>query len=182
VVDNNDEHSHKRLNRGSQGWLKRKLYYNNQTNRYHLPKRGGALPRRIVTESLARTLGAGAEPDDYKTRLLKYVPAETNTLYVTIMGAVITAQNELPAENVAEIPFSIIRVLIFIGCFLFNLVYMWRVAKETSLARLGISAGAFVVWAIALGDVFAGVSWWYTFYGTIILGFYTALAAVYLGK
>lgn len=62
--------------------------------------------RRIVTESVASGLGPGQKADDYKTRLLKYVPAETNTLYVTLMGAVRTAENELPAESVSEILFQ----------------------------------------------------------------------------
>jgi len=143
---------------------------------------GGDVLRRIVTESLAKTLGPGQTADDYKTRLLKYVPAETNTLYVTLMGAVHTAEKELPAESVADIPFSTIMWLIFIGCFVVNILYMWRVAKETNPIRLGISTGAFVVWAIALGDVVATISGWYEFYGTIILGFYTVTAGIYLGK
>ena len=63
-----------------------------------------------------------------------------------------------------------------------NIIYMWRVAKETSPIRLGISTGAFVIWAIALGDVVSTISWWYEFYGTIILGFYTVAAGLYLGK
>lgn len=139
--------------------------------------------RRIVTKSRAQSnLGDGDTEDDYKTRLLKYVPAETNTLYVTILGVIHTAQDELSAEAVAEIPFSSIILLVFIGCFAFNLLYMWKVAKEDNIIRLSISMGAFVVWAIALGDIFSSFTWWYDFMGAILLAFYTALAGLYIGK
>ena len=147
--------------------------------------KGGELleNRRVITkEESTRFYGNETNADDYKTRLLKYVPAETNTLYVTIMGGIHTAQEELSAETVAKIPFDIIIWLIFIGCFIFNLLYMWKVAKEANPIRLGISMGAFVVWAIALGDIFASITGWYDFMGTIILGFYTALAGLYMGK
>jgi hypothetical protein len=138
------------------------------------------LPRRVITERQAKAFGPGAEPDDYPTRLLKYVPAETNTLYVGAIGFITTAQTTLPED--ANIPFSTIIWAVFIGSFIFNIAYMYLVAKETNPIRLGISTGAFVVWAIAMGNIFAGVNWWYSFYGSIILIFYTAIAGLYQGK
>jgi hypothetical protein len=140
------------------------------------------LPRRIVTKSLAVAMGGNEEPDDYKTRLLKYIPAETNTIYVAALGFVHTAQNELPAETVAEIPFPTIIIAIAVACFFFNLGYMRWIAKETNLIRLSISVGAFVVWAIAFGEIFASFTWWYPFMGSLLVLFYTGFAGLYLGK
>lgn len=48
--------------------------------------------RRIVSEQLQSGAKSTAQPDDYAERLLKYIPTEAVGLWLTLNGAIQSAQ------------------------------------------------------------------------------------------
>ena len=121
-----------------------------------------------VLDLLAQT------PDDYKTRLLKYIPAEVIALYLTLDGLL---------RPTAAHPIAATKMFIYWLVFAFGLVvtplYLWRVQNVRKTAQLGISTVAFVVWVYALGGPFQVMSNYDPLYGSILLPTYTFLIAIF---
>ena len=133
--------------------------------------------REIITEKdvedarLESTATAGPnKPDDYLTRLLKYIPAEMVALWVTTYGIASV-----------DIPFEIITWLIFIAILVLTPLYLWRLQKVNNKLQLGLSTVSFAVWVFALGGPFALYSWYNTVYGALLLPFITILIPIIKG-
>ncbi|RLE76493.1 MAG: hypothetical protein DRJ44_03980 [Thermoprotei archaeon] len=105
------------------------------------------------------------KPDDYLTRLVKYIPSEVIALYITLDGIISSAKT--------EIPFQTISWLIFLICLIGTIVYKWRIYEVKDTAQILVSAGAFIVWVFALGGPFATLPWYHPIYGELILPIYT---------
>ncbi len=114
------------------------------------------------------------KPDDYLTKLIKYIPSEIIALYITLFGIATTAKT--------EIPFELITWLIFLIGVIGTLLYLWRIAKVTNWLQLSISTISFVIWAFALGGPFANLSWYHPVYGALILPVYTFFIPIVVGK
>lgn len=112
--------------------------------------------------------------DDYKEKLLKYIPAEIIALYVTVYGIAKAAQENIPFELIAWIIFGI--------CFLGTILYLWRIEKDVTWSQVIISAIAFAVWVFALGGPFESLSWYNSVYGAILLPVYTFFIPIIVGK
>lgn len=108
-----------------------------------------------------------AKPDDYLTRLIKYIPSETVTLYVTLYGIANAARTEIPFEQITW--------LIFIVGVVLTPFYLWRIAKVTDWLQILAATGAFVIWGFAMGGPFANLSWYHSVYGALLLPIYTAV-------
>ena len=112
---------------------------------------------------------ASKDPDDYKTRLLKYIPAEVVSLYIALETVVKTAQSN------AQLYYWIIFVIGIVG----TPLYLWKQAQVTKGMQLGISTLAFVIWVFALGGPFESYTWYqnYKLLPAIILPAYTFFVA-----
>lgn len=118
--------------------------------------------------------GAPQQPDDYFSRLIKYIPSEVVALYIALYGMASAAK--------ADIPFEAISWLIFAVGIVGTALYIWRVAKVRDKAQVAISTGSFMVWVFALGGPFAGMPWYHPVYGSMLLLVYTFFIPMFAGK
>lgn len=114
------------------------------------------------------------KPDDYLTRIIKYIPAEVVALYITLHGIASSAKT--------GIPFELISWIIFTVGILGTVLYLWRVGNVNDKLQISISTGAFIVWVFALGGPFSSLSWYHPLYGALILPIYTFFIPVILGR
>ena len=119
---------------------------------------------------------ATTKPDDYATRLLKYIPAEIVAAFLVISAML----NE--AEDLAEVvPWIVFGVLLVM-----TPLYLWRVTREKekplAMSHLVVGTIAFAIWVFALGGPFADLSWYQTIYGSVLLIVYTLSIPIFIGK
>ena len=112
-----------------------------------------------MEEALSRTA------DNYTDRLLKYIPAESVALYLTLQGIVLSSA-EAPAVS-AWLWFAF--AIGMIG----TPLYLWRIQQVSKRIQLAVSTAAFGVWVFALGGVFASLSWYEPFLGSLMLVVFT---------
>src|SRR5215211_819868 len=108
-------------------------------------------------------------PDDYVDRLLKYIPAESVALYLTLQGIILSGTAE--ASNLNAWLWFILGVGL-IG----TAVYQWRVLKIGKVVQLALSTAAFGVWVFALGGAFASLPWYEPLIGSLALVIFTFFA------
>lgn len=104
--------------------------------------------------------------DDYKTRLLKYIPAEVVTLYVTLEGVI------------GEQRLALLWLVFLIGL-IATPFYLVRIYKVSKRSQLIISTVAFAVWVLALGGPFESIPGYEPLFGSIILVLYTFLVPLF---
>lgn len=127
--------------------------------------------RAVVTEADAnnRNNGLPSTPDDYKTRLLKYIPAEAVTLYTALVGIPVSLQEQSPGwywfglvivfiAGLAAVPLVLIR----------GYGMSWKYKKRQIL----LSIVAYILWVLSLGT-FQGVVPVPAAIVTIALGLFT---------
>ncbi len=118
---------------------------------------------------------AVAKPDDYTTRLLKYIPAEIVAAFLAISAIF----NE---ADVAEVvPWVVFGVLLVMTPF-----YLWRVTRDPekplAMSQLVVGTIAFAIWVFALGGPFAELGWYEPIYGPILLIVYTLAIPIFIGR
>jgi hypothetical protein len=113
--------------------------------------------------------GGQLAPDTYVDQLLKYMPAESVALYLTLQGIVVSG-----VDNKTILTTGLWKILAigFIG----NPIYLWRIMGEDKIVQLDFSTLAFVVWVFALGGAFASLSWYEPFIGSVALVVFTFFA------
>jgi hypothetical protein len=116
----------------------------------------------------AQVLAGGSKPDDYLSRVLKYIPAEIVALYVSAGGVV-------PKDHPNK--FVILWVIFFL-CAIATPIYMYvfardDVTKKPIWRQIGVATIAFPVWAFALGGPFTNLGWYEPFIGSLVLMFVT---------
>lgn len=137
-----------------------------------LPERGRAIaPSRDVTEAES---ALPIEPDNYATRLLKYIPAE-------IVGLYITSEAVIRASSEGTSMYALMWIVFLFGLVMTPL-YLHRVTKVTRKSQLLVSTVAFGIWVFALGGPFEVVDWYKPLYGGLLLPAFTLVVAVYEGK
>ncbi|WP_022668023.1 adenylylsulfate reductase subunit beta [Desulfospira joergensenii] len=109
------------------------------------------------------------EPDKYKSRLLKYIPAEIIALYMTLDSLI---------RSLEKTPIGIYWVIV-IFCLVSTYLYLWRVQKVKKQAQLFISVMACLVWIFAIGGPFAYLNWYNPVYGGLLLPAYTFSIAIF---
>jgi hypothetical protein len=128
----------------------------------------------LVKARVPRGEGEQVTLDDYKSKLLKYIPGEVVTLYILIFGF---------AEGAKDlIPFKLVAWIIFGVGILGTILYLWRIEKVKIWSQLLISAIAFAVWVFALGGPFITLSWYQSVFGAILLPIYTFFIPIIGGK
>jgi hypothetical protein len=102
--------------------------------------------------------------DDYLSKLYKYIPAEVIALYISIDGFLRT----LPPMQKQLMQWAMVVVGVVA-----TIAFLSRIQKVQKSRQLLISAGAFLVWAFALGGPFENLLWYHGAYGSVALLLYT---------
>lgn len=107
--------------------------------------------------------------DQYKDKLLKFIPADIIAIYLTLHGLVPVLPADAPKRTLYWIIFFVILAI--------AIPWQRMVAKIQKWPQVWIGFGAFIVWAITVGDPFThdNFSWYYNAYGAMILALYTFL-------
>ena len=108
--------------------------------------------------------------NDYKDRLVKLIPSEIVTAYITIQGLII-GYNGLNKSTYALIAFLTLLIL--------TPFYLKSVSNVTKVAQIIFTTLAFVVWVLAMGGfklMFPMQADFFSeFFGSIILIIYTLM-------
>ncbi|MFL5538295.1 MAG: hypothetical protein ACJ8J0_04855 [Longimicrobiaceae bacterium] len=108
-------------------------------------------------------------PDDYKDRLLKYIPGDVIALYVALDGIVSTVVAG------GQVSVATLRWIILAFVAAVTPLYLWRVAKVKKPAQIAISFVALLVWAFYLGGPFRTLSFYQPVYGALLFPAFTFL-------
>lgn len=115
-------------------------------------------------------------PDDYLTKVVKFVPAEIIAVYVAIDGLLKQASN----------PPEFARWAVFLALLAMTGLYTWRFTRVKNLSpaytQIAVSTTSFAVWVFALGGPFVFLSWYTPLYGSILLMLFTLIPPLVLGK
>ena len=123
---------------------------------------------RVTSPSAEEVLARAAlsqRVDNYWDKLLKYVPAESVALYLTLQGIVLSSVEGRALTTWLWIAFGIG----IIG----TPLYLWRIQQVSKRMQLAVSTAAFGVWVFALGGAFASLSWYEPFVGSVMLVVFT---------
>lgn len=140
-------------------------------------KAPGGLP--LLDGASAVQATAAPAPDDYLARLLKLIPAEVVTVFVTVDGVIRSGGSQVSVYAYWGI-FALLTVLTYF--------YILRTTRVESLkgrhSQALISALSFVVWVFAIGGPFtySHVGWYTPIYGTIALPIYTFAVPIFFGN
>jgi hypothetical protein len=105
--------------------------------------------------------------DGYNDRVLKYIPAEVVTLYLSIDGLV-RAKPHSPGLSWGLFAFGLLATVL----------YLRFSAGVTKPLQIVVSAVAFCVWAITIGSPSTYIPGWDAIYGAIALPVFTFLAGL----
>ena len=95
-------------------------------------------------------------PDDYLSRLLKYIPTEIIALYITLRPLLSRVDQTGKVDQTAEV----IHWCIFIFGIFITPVYLWRLQNVNKFSQLLVSTLAFGVWIFAIGGPFEQLNWY----------------------
>ncbi len=130
------------------------------------------MPREI--KSLADTnaaVPAAPSENNFKDRLVKLIPSEIVTAYVTIQGLISTAGNGNSVKNTNTLMWIIIAVL-----FALTPIYLWQVGNVKKMVQLVFTSVAFLIWVLAIGSPLGSIlGFASTFIGSIVLVLYTLM-------
>lgn len=108
-------------------------------------------------------------PDDYKTRVIKYIPTEIVAAYVTLEG-IIKATEKAPSGA---------YWMVFIILLVLTPIYMWRITEQADQKpawdQIIVSFFSFIIWVMALGGPFATLSWYQPIYPALLLPIITLI-------
>jgi len=132
-----------------------------------------SLIRAVVTKDDAgRDNGLPSNPDDYKTKLLKYIPAETLTVYTTLAGIVVSFREVYPAWYWPGLAMVFLIGLVGTPLILTRAYGMkWKYKKW----QIIVTMVAYVLWVLSIGTFQEAIPV-PSFIMTILLGGFTALA------
>ena len=106
-------------------------------------------------------------PDRFNDRVLKYIPAEVITIYLTADG-LIRSKSLPPSVSWSAFVLGLLATVLYLR-------YGTGVGKPLQLA---VSAAMFVVWSLAIGCPFVYINGYDPVYGAIALPFFTFLAGL----
>jgi hypothetical protein len=133
-----------------------------------LPKGGrrrGAVDR--APQAPAPPQASSPAADGYNDRVLKYIPAEVVTLYLSVDGLV-RAKPHSPGLSWGLFAFGLLATVL----------YLRFSAGVTKPMQLVVSAVAFCVWAITIGSPSSHIPGYDAIYGAIALPVFTFLAGL----
>jgi hypothetical protein len=98
------------------------------------------MPREIKSVANISKLAIAQTPDQYKDRLVKLIPSEIITAYITLKGLVADQSNE--------------RLYLLIACIsllILTPLYLKNIGKVSKPGQIIFSTIAFVIWIMASG-------------------------------
>jgi uncharacterized membrane protein YdfJ with MMPL/SSD domain len=111
---------------------------------------------------------APSQVNDYKDRLVKLIPSEIITAYVTLKALINGAGEQGNRQLLTWIVFGILVIL--------NPVYLYYVTNVKKAGQIVFSSFAFVLWVMVIGGTFTTVLGYSAEYlGSIMLVIYTLL-------
>ena len=127
--------------------------------------------RRIVSEQLQSGAAPNVPPDDYASRLMKYIPTEAVGFWLAVSGIIQGDGDDISQAGLLW--------LFFVVGLVFTFFWLRRETKEpgkrTAWTQTLLACGAFVVWVFATGGPFAtSFDWYRPSYGSLALITYTA--------
>lgn len=114
-------------------------------------------------------------PNDFKDRLVKLIPSEIVTAYITILGLIKAAA--IAPEAAAWIGWVVFGILLVL-----TPVYLSKVASVHKKGQLIFTTIAFVIWAFAVGGPFSSLienEQLTSLIGSILLILYTLLIPIF---
>ena len=141
----------------------------------------GSLPSRPDASAGAATeftapvaTAAGQTPDNYRDRLLKYIPAEIVAIYLALLGVL----KAVPPDTT---PIATVQWVVFAAIVLISVPWQRKIMKITKWQQVAIGSVAFIVWAISLGEPFDTTwqAWYQPVYGTMVMMLYTFLIPLF---
>jgi hypothetical protein len=134
--------------------------------------------RRIVTEEL-QTSGQTDKVDTFFDKVVKYIPTDIVSAWVAVKG-VVDAAAMASKNSVMWVCFVAFVVLTA----LWTLKQTAVPGKPPAVTQTAVSTVAFVVWAVALGEPFAGLlgPQNQSLYGSLLLIFFTLVVGLITPK
>ncbi len=132
------------------------------------------MSRRIVTTQY-QAASDDVKIDNYFDRIIKYIPADVIGAWIATVGIVSSfAASDTPKDTILWVAFAI--------GIIFTAIWTWKQTtvqgKPVAVTQIIISIGAFIVLVFALGEPFAGLSWYDPGYGSLSLIFYALLVGM----
>lgn len=129
------------------------------------------MPREIRSPEDITLQVASSNPNTYQDRLVKLIPSEIVTAYVTLQGLITTQQNNQRLS----------MAIVFICLLILTPFYLRSVGNVKKIGQLIFTTIAFIIWVMASGgfkiifpDVFAD-----NFLGSILLILYTLAIPIF---
>ncbi len=108
----------------------------------------------------------GSAVNDYKDRLVKLIPSEIITAYVTLKGLITGAGEQGNKTLLLWIVFGILVVM--------NPLYLYYVTNVKKAGQIVFSSIAFILWVLVIGGTFTTILGFSAEYiGSILLVLYT---------
>lgn len=147
------------------------------------------MPRLVVPRSTAVIRGSGtvqdAPADDYKARLVKYIPAESMALYAAT-DKTVTAFYGLEPTGVTNLPpdglLPVLSWLLFLVALVGTPIYLYRqrLKDQPWILHATISTVAFVFWAYTLaGSIFIVYQIYHVLIAALAAPLFTFVAGVF---
>jgi uncharacterized membrane protein len=102
-------------------------------------------------------------PDDYTTRVLKYIPAEVVVLYVSGVAAIPAHAAHRAAALWGVFGFCLAATPLYL------LKLTHDAGRKPAWGQVLLSTVAFPVWAYAIGGPFATLPWYEAYLGSLLL-------------
>jgi len=125
------------------------------------------MAREIKSAADIRAIDAPVSSvNDYKDRLVKLIPSEIITAYVTIRGLISGAGVQGNKELLLWIVFGMLVVI--------NPLYLFYVTRVKKAGQILFSSIAFILWVMVIGGTFTSILGFPAeFLGSILLVIYT---------
>ena len=107
------------------------------------------------------------EADGYADKLVKLIPAEVISLYLS-MTLILSSSS-------AEVH-DVVPGIVYGFCVFATWFYMRYTLKITDWRQLLVTVLAFMVWGFTFGEPFPGLTWWNETYSGLLLAGFTFLA------
>lgn len=128
---------------------------------------------RIVSEQLQTGAEPSASPDDYASRLRKYIPSEAVGFWVAVNGLIQSSADDVPKAALLWL-FFVIGLVFTFG---WTRRQTNELGKSPAWTQIGISCLGFIVWVVASGGPFATWTFYKPLYGSLLLITYTTAVA-----
>jgi hypothetical protein len=125
------------------------------------------MAREIKSTALPVTTSA-TQPNDYKDRLVKLIPSEIITAYITLHGLIISQQ-----ENQ-----SVFLWIVFSCLVVLTPIYLYNISDVKKWGQISFTTVAFIIWVLAIGGfkiMLPQVAILNEFLGSLLLIIYTLL-------